>query len=282
MIDWRDGVDSSIPNTRLSHAPSPPRRFPVRLRRRAVRAASRPDAVSSRRDDDPGGARRDALRPAHLPRARQLVPRAHRGVRQARPVAQRDHRRQLRRARDRRLARQALRVVASTRRPAPLRSDDRQGQLSDDRTADRGRLARAQGLRADDRRVHGRAHQGRGRDRISKVEHGGVRVLARRDGELAAARLHAESVRARSRDRRLVGRKRGRRCGGSWRSGTRYRHRKFHSWPELAPGARRHSADDGAHESRGDRAAQSLRRHGRADGAHRRGRGGRAASRRRL
>ncbi len=55
--------------------------------------------------------------------------------------------------------------------------------------------------------------------------------------------------------------------------GLGHRHRQLDSRAQLAPGARRHSLDDGADEPRRHRAAQSVRRYRRPDGADRRRRG---------
>ena len=59
-------------------------------------------------------------------------------------------------------------------------------------------------------------------------------------------------------------------------------HRQFDSRAERTQRARRDSLDDGARESRGHRAAESLRRHRRSDGAYRCRRRGGAPGRRRL
>ena len=159
------------------------------------------------------------------------------------------------------------------RRAAPLHPGDRQGQLRDDRAAERRRLALAQGVRVGQGRVPGQAHQGRRRDRARQVEHGGVRVQPVRDGELAAAGLHAQSVRARSRDRRLERRHRGGRRRQLRRHRSRQRHRQLDPRAVGAPGARRHPLDDGPDEPRGRRPAEPARRHRRADDAHGGGRG---------
>ena len=58
-------------------------------------------------------------------------------------------------------------------------------------------------------RVPGEAHQRGRRDRPGEVEHGGVGVHAVRNRELDSARLHEESVRARSRHGRIERRHRG-------------------------------------------------------------------------
>ena len=138
-----------------------------------------------------------------------------------------------------------------TRRAAALRPRDRQGQLRDDRTAERRRVAVAQGIRLEQGRVPGQAHQGGRRDRARQVEHGGVRVHAVRDRELDPAGLHEESLRARSRDGRIE-----RRHGGGGRRQLRrrrprQRHRQLDPRAVVAPGAGRHPIDDGADEPRG-------------------------------
>ncbi len=102
-----------------------------------------------------------------------------------------------------------------------------------------------------------------------------------RDGELDPARLHAQPVRARPRDRRLERRHGGGGRGEPRRGGVRHRHRQLDPRAVVVPGARRHPLDDGAHVARRRRAAQRVGRRRRPDGAHRRRRGGRVPGRRR-
>ena len=150
-------------------------------------------AVPDRRDHHRESPRRDESASTHVPPAGGRVPAAHRDVRQERAADQRDRPHQSRRAERSRRSGSPLRVRRPDG-PAALRADDRQGQLRDDRPAERGRIARAQGLRVRQGRVPGEAHQGRRRDRARQVEHGGVRVQPVRDGELAP-RHDAEPVR---------------------------------------------------------------------------------------
>ncbi len=237
---------------------------------------------ASTRRRSPTSTRRCAAA-ADLPRARAGVSRSHRRVRQAGSGDQRDHRGQPRRAGDRRFARSPIRGDATARRSAALRADDREGQFSDDRTADGG--GESSRSRATRRR--------RTRFRCKRIKEAGAIVLAKSNmAEFAFSPietvnsvlpgLHEESVRARSRDGGIVRRNGGRGRGGSRRSRTRHRHRQLDSRTELAPGARRHSLDDGSDEPRGHRAAESVRRHRRPDGAHRRRRRRGLSGRRRL
>ena len=147
------------------------------------------------------------------------------------PAHQRHRRREPRRALAAgRRARPAIRA-GRPHRAAALRPDHREGQLRDDRPAERGRVAGAQGVRLEPGRVPGAPHQGGRRHRARQVEHGRVGVHAVRDGELDPARLHEEPVRARSRDGRLE-RRHGGGGGGQLRRGRpRQRHRQLDSRP---------------------------------------------------
>ena len=112
-------------------------------------------------------------------------------------------------------------ATRAVRRSASLHSDDREGQLRDDRLANGRRQFGAQGLYAEQGCVSDQAHQGRRRDRAGQIQHGGIRVQSGRDGQLGAAGLHAQSLRARPGHRRLVGRdgrrrRRRPRRGWSW------------------------------------------------------------------
>ena len=157
-----------------------------------------------------------------------------------------------------------------TLRPAPLHPDHRQGQLRDDWAAERQRLARARRVCLQQGRVPGQEDQGGRRDRHREVEHGGVGVQSARDGQLDPAGLHEESVRARSRHRGIERRHRGRRGGQLRHRRARQRHRQLDSRAVIAPGARRHSFDDGTDEPRGRDAAEPAGRHRGTDGANRR------------
>ncbi len=165
--------------------------------------------------------------------------------------------------------------------PLVLRSRDRQGQLRDNGTTERGRIPLAARVRLGARRVSGQADQGSRRDRHREVEHGGVRVLAVRDRRLDPSRLHQEPLCARSGHGRLE-RRHGR---GSRRQlrrhRTRKRHGQLHPRPLVPPGARRHSIDDGVDEPGGGRPAESPRRHRRPHDAHATRRCGRPAGHRR-
>ena len=105
--------------------------------------------------------------------------------------------------------------------------------------AERERIAGAGGVRLEQGRVSGEAHQGGRRDRARQIEHGRVGVHAVRDAQLDPSRLHEEPVRARSRDRRIerrhgrVGRRELR------RRGPRLRYGQLDSRPVVASGARR-------------------------------------------
>ena len=175
---------------------------------------------------------------------------AHRRLRQERPGAQRHRRHQPRGARRGRRARSPLRAGRPDR-PAALHPDDREGQLRDDRPAERQRLARA-------RRASSRP---RTRSRCSAVKDAGAIVLAKsnmaewaftpvRDAELDPAGLHEESVRARSRHGRIERRHRGGGRRQLRRRRPRQRHRQLDSRAVVAPGAGRHPLDDGADEPR--------------------------------
>ena len=110
--------------------------------------------------------------------AGRAVPPPHRRLRQERPGHQRHRRHQSRGAEAGRRARSPLQAGRPVG-PAALHPDDRQGQLRDDRPAERQRLAGARRVRVGQGRVPGEADQGRRRDRARQVEHGGVGVHAR-------------------------------------------------------------------------------------------------------
>ena len=190
----------------------------------------------------------------HLPGARPDVSAPHRRVRQAGPGNQRDRPDQSGGARRGRGPRPSARRGRHHRPPA-LHPGHRQRQLRDRRTAERRRVAGAEGIRLDPRRVPGAAPQGRRSDRARQVEHGGVGVHAVRDGQLDSARLHEEPLRAGSRDRRIE-RRHGR--GGRReprRRWPRQRYRQLDPRAVVSSGAGRHSFDDGADEpGRGDSA----------------------------
>ena len=144
---------------------------------------------------------------------------------------------------------------------APLRADDRQGQLRDHRPAKRRGIALAQGIRLESRRFPGAASQTGWRPRDREVEHGGVRVHAVRNGQFDSAGLHEESLRPGSRHRRLE-RWDGRRGRGQLRRrGPGQRYRQLHPRPVVSPGARRDSFDDGVDEPERRRPAQPARGH---------------------
>ena len=148
---------------------------------------------------------------AHLSRAGASVSRPHRRIRQEGSGDQRDHRRESRRAQDRRFARPPIRGDEAARRSAALRPDDREGQLPDDRAADRrGNIALKGYAPTQD------AFQ------VKRIKEAGAIVLAKSNmAEFAFSPdetvnsvlpgLHEKSVRARSRDRGIVRRNRGRR-----------------------------------------------------------------------
>ena len=123
------------------------------------------------------------------------------------------------------------------------------------------------GLRAVAGRVPGEAHQGGRSDRPCEVEHGGVRVHAVRDRQLDSSRLHEESVRARSRHRRIERRHRGSRGCELRRDWPGKRHGQLHPWTGITSGAGRHPLDDGADEPRRCRPAEPAGRHRGADDA---------------
>ena len=141
-------------------------------------------------------------------------------------------------------------------RPAALHPGDREGQLRDDRPAERRRIAVAAGVRLDAGRVSGRADQGGRRDRARQVEHGGVRVQPVRDGELDPAGLH-DAIRTRSTasppDRAAAPPPRSPRTSARSASAPTPATR---SAALVAPGARRHPFDDGADQPRRRRSAQ--------------------------
>ena len=111
--------------------------------------------------------------------------------------------------------------------PAPLHPDHRQRQLRNDRAAERQRLARARRVRVEQGCVPGPEDQGGRRDRDRQVEHGRVGVHAERDAQLDPARLHEESLRARSRHRGIERRHRGRGGGQLRHRRPRQRHRQL-------------------------------------------------------
>ena len=72
------------------------------------------------------------------------------------------------------------------------RAADREGQLRDDGHADLGGLAFAEGRDVEDRRVSDQEAPSGRRHHAGEEQHGGVRVRSDGNGELAAARLHAQ------------------------------------------------------------------------------------------
>ena len=232
-------------------------------------------AGGEHRADPPG----DAGRPPHVPRAGRAVPPPHRGLRQERPRHQCHRRHQPGCVEAGRRSRPAVRGRGA-RRSAPLRADDREGQLRDHRPAERERLAGAGRLRVRQGCIPGEAREGGRRHRAREVEHGGVGVHAVRDRQFDPAGLHEEPVRPRPRDRRFE-RRNG--CGSRRQfrgGGPRQRHRQLDSRSLIAPVARRHPLDDGADEpGRGDAALHACRYRGPHD-AHRGRRGGGVPGRR--
>ena len=110
---------------------------------------------------------------------------------------------------------------------------------------------------------------------VKRIKEAGAIVLAKsnmaewaftpiRDAELDSSRLHEEPVRARSCHGRIERRYRRVGRGELRRRGPRIRHRQLDSRAVVAPGAGRHSIDDGADEPRGRDAAQPAGRHRRA------------------
>ena len=112
---------------------------------RATRGWRSPFAVPRGGNHHRPDPRRDEGRPPDLPRAGRRVPAPHRRLRQERAVAQRHRGAQS--ERDERGGRVGSPLRARRPdRPAALRPDDREGQLRDDRTAERRRVAFAQGF----------------------------------------------------------------------------------------------------------------------------------------
>ena len=156
-----------------------------------------------------------------------------------------------RRTGGRRFARQALRE-GGAHRPAPLRADDREGQLRDEGPANHGRLARPQRLDSAAGCDDGRAHPAAaGAIVLAKSGMAEWAFSPRGNREFHSSRLHEESVRAGSRhcEAPAAAHRRGRRRERR-RIGTRLRHGQLHSRPVVAQRPRRHSLDDGTHLAR--------------------------------
>ena len=106
------------------------------------------------------------------------------------------------------------------------------------------------GLSPRQRRIPGEAREGRGRAGAGEIEHGGVGVQPLRDGQLDSAGIHAESLRAGSRDGGIE-RRHGGGGRGELRAGrARQRYRQFDPRTVVAPGAGGNPVDDGAHQPR--------------------------------
>ena len=147
------------------------------------------------------------------------------------------------------------------------RAADREGQLRDDGHADLGGLAFAEGRDVEDRRVSDQEAPSGRRHHAGEEQHGGVRVRSDGNGELAAARLHAQPVCPRSRHGRLE-RRDGR--GGRRelrRRRPRHGHRQLHPRAVIAHQSGGHSFDDGTDQSRWHRSVVFEPRHRWPDGA---------------
>ena len=174
--------------------------------------------------------------------------RANRGLRQAGAGHQRDRRRSTR-TRWRRPTSSTAASRRRARRAAALRPRDRQGQLRDDRPAERGRLARARRVRLGPRRVPGR-------DRSRRPAPSSSPSRTWRSSRSRRTRRSARFCRATrgipyALDRVTAGSSGGTAAAVAANFGAdrpRQRHRQLDPRPVVAPGARRDPLDDGADE----------------------------------